>query len=301
MNLSLNSKIWISLILIYFLWGSTYLGIRILVTEIPPFFGAGFRNLSAGFIVIAGVFLILKEKLPTADIILKSFGMGILMMTIGNGGITVAAKWVPSGYISIFPAIVPIWLVFFDFLFKKRKPSLKVILGCLIGLMGVALLVNQTQLSITGYETYFSKGILFILIATLGWSLGVYLSVNSDMNTSVYMKAGLQMIGGGLVLLLISYFQGETGISSFMNASLKVKLTFAYLLMFGSVLAFLIFNWVSSQASTTLVSTYNYVNPIVAIFLGWFLMDETVNSNIIISCIFVLTAVFLISAEKAKN
>ncbi len=293
-----NKLIWPAIILLYIVWGSTYLGIRFVVEEIPPFFAAGLRNFLAGVIVLIFLIIFRKKLYVPFKTVWVSFLSGFLMLFVGNGFITMSAQWVPSGYIAIFPAIVPIWLVFFDFIYNKIKPSLFITLGCLLGLLGVFLFVNQSQLSIQGFENYFTKGVILILLATFGWSLGVFLNVNIETEGSIYIKSSIQMIAGGAMLLLVSFIKSENGFHTFLNASLKAQIAFNYLLIFGSIIAFLVFNWVSQKASATLVSTYSYVNPIVAIFLGWFFANEQVSGNIFVSCFVILAAIFLISKVK---
>jgi drug/metabolite transporter (DMT)-like permease len=293
-----NKFIWPAIILLYVVWGSTYLGIRFVVEEIPPFFASGLRNLLAGIIVFVGLFLINALKSLSTKSVLIAVISGFFMLFVGNGFITMAARWVPSGYIAIFPAIVPIWLVLFDLIFNKVKPTLYVTIGCIIGLLGVGFLVNQNQLSINGYEQYFFRGIVLVLLATIGWSIGVFMNVNIETEGSIYTKAGIQMISGGTMLMLMSFINVENGFTVFINASPKAIWAFSYLLIFGSVIGFLVFNWVSQKASPTLVSTYSYVNPIVAIFLGWLLAGETISGSIVLSCFLVLLAVFLISKSK---
>ena len=225
---------------------------------------------------------------------------GFLMLTIGNGLLTIAAAWVPSGYMSLFPALVPAWIVIIQY-FLGSRPNNITIIGLILGFIGMFFLVNQEQLSIKGHENDFGLGVIFLLLASIGWSCGVMYSINRPLPYSIAKVSSIQMISGGLLSLLLSVFIGEWTLFEPSTFTVKAIWGFIYLLVFGSIVGFLVFNYVSKKASPTLVSTYSYVNPLVAIFLGWAFAGEKFSVNMMVAALFIITAVVLITLGTSKQ
>lgn len=287
-------RIWLGLVFLYVAWGSTYLAIRFLVETVPPVFAAGLRNFVAGSILFA----VAKIQSPAVRLTrrdwLVSVLAGILMLTIGNGGVTIAAAWVPSGYASLFSALVPVWLVLLQ-LREGIRPTAAVLLGLLLGLVGVALLLGLDHLALTGAEAYFGWGVFSLLVATFGWSLGVMVAKKGALTHPTAYIAGMQMLGGGTTALLLSAALGEWNGFEVAQVSEKSLLSFFYLLTVGSLIAFTVFGWLSKVAPPTLVATYTYVNPLVAILLGWALAGESLNPQMLLATGLIVAAVVLIT------
>jgi drug/metabolite transporter (DMT)-like permease len=289
-----------SLIILYFAWGSTYLAIHFVVQSCPPIIASGFRNFFAGAAIWLWLFFTNKEKKVSYSDYPKMIIAGFLMLTIGNGLLTIAAAWVPSGYMSLFPALVPAWIVIIQF-FMGTKPNGITIAGLILGFIGMFFLVNQEQLSIKGHEDNFGLGVVFLLLASIGWSCGVMYSISNPLSYSTAKVSSIQMISGGLLSLVLSSFIGEWPLfdpSKFTVISISA---FFYLLVVGSIVGFLVFSYVSKKASPTLVSTYSYVNPLVAIFLGWAFAGEQFSVNMMIAALFIITAVVLITFGTSKK
>jgi drug/metabolite transporter (DMT)-like permease len=289
-----SAKVWASLFYLYIVWGTTYLSIQYLVGNIPPIFISGFRNFLAGIITFLIAIFTTKFVFPNNKTWLWSGLAGILMLTIGNGALTMALQYVPSGYASLFPAMVPVWLVLLQWMFDNKKPSFKVILGCLLGLVGVGLLVN---LNLDGYDN-FLKGAILLLIAAFSWSCGVMLSIKKSSADGVISVAAVQMLVAGAISLIISGLIGEFGMIQPEKFTTNFILAFLYLLIFAAVFGFLIFIWVSRKASPTLVATYNYVNPLVAITLGVLLNNEGFSVQFISAAVAIIIAVVLITMDR---
>jgi drug/metabolite transporter (DMT)-like permease len=300
----IDLKVILSLLTLYLAWGSTYLAIHFVVESCPPIIASGFRNLFAGSLILIWVIFAQKGGKITLNHFLKMAFAGFLMLTLGNGLLTIAAKWVPSGYMSLFPALVPAWIVIIQY-FLGEKPNSITLMGLLLGFVGMFFLVNQEQLSIKGYEQYFGIGVVFLLLASIGWSCGVMYSIKNPLPYSTAKVSAIQMVSGGLLSLFFSLFIGEWKNFALENITSKAIIAFMYLLIGGSIIGFLVFSWVSKKASPTLVSTYSYVNPLVAIFLGWAIVGEKLSVNMIISAVFIIVAVILItygtSKDKIKN
>jgi drug/metabolite transporter (DMT)-like permease len=296
----LDLKVIGALIILYFAWGATYLSIHFVVESSPPILASGFRNFLAGFIIFAWVYFTAeKEEIDLKDLI-KMVIPGFLMLCLGNGLLTIAGKWVPSGYMSLFPALVPAWIVIIQVFFGV-KPNLITIIGLILGFIGLLFLVNQEQLSIKGFEQYFGLGVVFMLLASIAWSAGVIYSVRNPLPYSTAKVSSIQMMSGGIISLILSLLLGEWGQFDSSKISNNALWGFGYLLFGGSILGFLVFTWVSKKASPTLVSTYSYVNPLVALFLGWLILGEKLSVNIIISAVFIVTAVILITFGTTKK
>jgi drug/metabolite transporter (DMT)-like permease len=295
-----NSKIWLALITLYIAWGSTYLAIHYLVLSSPPILASGMRNLVAGLLLLIFVFFQKKNTQLTSSQLLKLAIPGILMLSLGNGLLTIAAKWVPSGYMSLFPALVPAWIVLLQWFFGQ-KPTPITIAGLILGFVGLFLLINKSQLSIVGYEQYFNYGVLALLGATISWAAGVIYAVRNPVLVTVAYSSAIQMVIGGLFSLIISLILGEYHSFSVANIQPQGIWAFLWLLSVGSILGFMVFNWLSGQASPTLVSTYAYVNPIVALYLGWLVLDEPLNRNILLSTILIVSAVVLVTIGNSSK
>jgi drug/metabolite transporter (DMT)-like permease len=289
-----------ALIILYFVWGATYLSIHYVVESCPPILASGFRNFLAGLIIFIWLLFTTKfEKIPFKDL-LKMAIAGFLMLCLGNGLLTIAGKWVPSGYMSLFPALVPAWIVIIQIILGI-KPNFITIIGLILGFIGLFFLVNQEQLSIKGFEQYFGKGVILLLLASIAWSAGVMYSVKNPLPYSTAKVSSIQMMSGGFISLIFSLILGEWSLFNASKITSNAIRGFSYLLFGGSILGFLVFTWVSKKASPTLVSTYSYVNPLVALFLGWIILGEKMTTNIIISAIFIVTAVILITFGTAKK
>lgn len=292
-----SGRIWAGLIFLYLAWGSTYLAIRFVVEAVPPVLASGMRNLLAGMIL----FTIAKISAPSIRPTARAWGVsavaGTLMLTIGNGGVTIALHWVPSGYASLFSALVPAWLVLIQ-LVDGIRPSRGVLLGLVLGLIGVALLVNQDQLALTGQERYFGWGIFSLLVATVGWSAGVITAQKGALAYPTALIAGMQMLCGGGLSILLSGVLGEWGSFDSSLLTFKPVASFTYLLVVGSLIAFTVFGWLSKVAPPTLVATYTYVNPLVAILLGNLFANEKLDPKMLLAAGVIVAAVVLITTGK---
>ena len=295
-------KIWAGLITLYLIWGSTYLGIRFVVESVPPFMVSGFRNFFAGSILFIFAILSKKYKKPSRQMLITTAVSGFFMLTIGNGLTTSAAKWIPSSYSALFSASGPVMLIALLWVWNNEKPKNKVIIGALLGVVGVSILMSLKSLAIKGTEQYYLVGIFFLFLAVLGWNIGVVMVKNSNINNyHASQIAGMQMLVGGSLSLIFSGLIGEFDSFQVENITTKAIGAFAYLLTFGSVVGFLVFSWLSKVAPPTLVATYTYVNPLVAMILGAAFANENLHPLMLLAGGIIISAVVLItSANKTK-
>lgn len=295
-------KIWAGLITLYLIWGSTYLGIRFVVESVPPFMASGTRNFLAGTILLLFAVFTKKYQKPSRKMLIATALSGFFMLTVGNGLTTSAARWIPSSYSSLFAALSPIILVLMLWNLTKEKPKKKVIFGSILGLIGVCVLMSLKTLAIKGTEQYYLLGVLFLFFAILGWDIGVVLIKKAEINHyNASQIAGTQMFVGGSISLIFSYLYGEFDNFGIENITTKAIYSFMYLLTFGSVIGFLVFGWLSKIAPPTLVATYTYVNPLVAMILGALLANEQLHPLMLLAGGIIISAVILITSANRKE
>jgi drug/metabolite transporter (DMT)-like permease len=290
-------KVWTALLAIYFVWGSTYLAIRFAVGTIPPFLMAGTRFLIAGLILyvwrrLAG------DPNPTPRQWRSALIVGLLLLLGGNGLVSWAEQHVASGIAALMIASVPLWMVLIDTLRPKGiKPDWKIVLGLLVGFGGLALLVTSSK-SDGASEGLNPLGIGALLLASLLWSIGSVYSSGADMPESSLLSTGIEMFGGSAGLFLVGTFTGEWRALHLAEITSPSLLGLAYLVTFGSLVGFVAYAWLLRNAPLSLVSTYAYVNPVVAIFVGAWLGNELINGRIIIAALVIIGSVVVINMSK---
>jgi drug/metabolite transporter (DMT)-like permease len=277
---------------VYVLWGSTYLAIRFGVETIPPFLMAGTRHLAAGLFLFAWT-RIRGEARPDKRNWLTAFFVGGLMLLGGNGLVTWAEKRVASGLAALIVASVPLWMALIDGIQKRMRPRLPVVVGLLAGLGGLLMLVAPGRFAGNGRVDLLGAGAL--LVAALCWATGsLYSRHHASLPQSVLTSTAMQMIGGGTLLWLVGLAVGEGARLDFSAVSARSLLSLAYLIVFGSLVGFSAYVWLLRATTPARVSTYAYVNPVVAVFLGWALAGEAVTLRIVLATIAIVGSVALI-------
>src|ERR1043165_9090468 len=293
----MKTKIWIALVALYIVWGSTYLAIRFSVETIPPFLHAAMRFLVSGAILYiwrraAG------DPAPTLSNWKSTAIVGAALLLGGNGLVGWAEQHVPSGIAALMLPASPFWLTLFESLRSGgAKPSWQAVLGLFVGFLGVFILVGPAEL--TGGGTNFNTfGILLLLCAALFWSMGSIYAKGADMPKSTLLGTGMEMLAGAVALFLVSVFKGELNGFSFGMVSVRSWLGLAYLITFGSLIGFVSYGWLLQNAPVSLLSTYAYVNPVVAVFLGNLLANEPLNGRILVSAAVIIGSVLLINTAR---
>lgn len=281
---------------IYLIWGSTYLAIRYAVEGIPPLYTAGFRHLFAGSILLA--WCLAKRLRPTWAQIRASIIIGVFFFLIGHGALHWAEQKVPSGLASLLIASEPIWVFLLSAAAAKEwhwNPSL--LTGSLLGLGGVGLLVGRSAL--TSVPGMFVSS-LAVVISALSWSIGVVYSRRSHLSGNPLLLSALSLLAGSAQLLLVGTIAGEYRGFFLTSVSPRSWLSLGYLIAFGSVVAFTAYNWLMEHYSPTLVATHTFINPIVAVLLGWLLAGEAVTFNVLLSAAMVVSAVILVDRGMSR-
>lgn len=285
---------------LYLVWGSTYLAIRFAVETIPPFLMAALRFLLAGLILLVWRRLA-GDPMPNLRQWRAAGVVGLFLLLGGNGGVVWAEQRVPSGITALLIGCTPLWMVLLDALRRRRLPTPAVMAGVLAGLAGIALLVGPAEL--TGlHGSVDPLGALVITLAALSWAAGSLISqqsaLNGEMPASPLMSTAVQMLTGGAALLLLGTFSGQW--AAFDPVAFTPRSVWAalYLLVAGSLIAFSAYVWVLKNAPITLVSTYAYVNPLVAVFLGSLLAAEPLTPRVMLASLVIVVAVALITLKK---
>jgi drug/metabolite transporter (DMT)-like permease len=278
--------------LVYVVWGSTYLAIRVGIESFPPLLLAGSRHLLTGLIL----YPILRWKTgvrPTAAHWRMSFITGCLLLFIGNGGVCLAERSVPSGVTALLVATVSLWMVLVDWLRPGgTRPGPRVVAGLLLGFGGLALLVGPKNLGGSGRVDPFGVGIL--VIASLAWASGSVYSKHAGGPGSPLLGVAMQSLAGGVCLWIAGLLSGEVGSLHLRAISMRSWLAMAYLILFGSMVAFTAYIYILKKSTATRVATYAFANPVVALFLGWLLIGESITLRTVIAAAVILTAVLLV-------
>ena len=280
--------VWTALWIVYIVWGSTYLAIRVVVETLPPFLSGGVRFLIAGSILYA--FLAIKRGVSTMRVTrreLVSCGLiGTALLLGGNGLVLVAEQQIASGLAALLIATVPLWVILLRKL-TGDSVSRGTLFGVAVGFVGIALLVLPGE-SATGADT---TGVILVLIAALSWAGGSFISGKLTLPKDPFTSTAVQMMCGGLSLTIAGLVTGEMvslDIAEFSSASLWAQL---YLITIGSWLAFTAYVWLLQNAPISKVATYAYVNPVIALFLGWIILSETITPLMLVGATVIVASV----------
>jgi drug/metabolite transporter (DMT)-like permease len=293
----MKSRVWIALLALYLVWGTTYLAIRFAVQTIPPFLMAGTRFLISGLILyvwrrLAG------DPLPTTRQWRSAIIVGVLLLLGGNGVVSWAEQHVASGIAALMIASIPLWIAVMDALRPGGiRPDARIIVGLLLGFAGMALLITSggDQSQGTGRDL---AGLLALLGAALIWSIGSIYARDADMPQSALLGTGIEMLGGAAGLFLVGTLAGEWALVQPLKIATSSLIGLAYLVVFGSLIGFVSYTWLLRHAPLSLVSTYAYVNPVVAIFVGAWLGREVINGRIILSALIIIGSVVVINLSR---
>ncbi|EWT07804.1 membrane protein [Intrasporangium chromatireducens Q5-1] len=287
-------QVWFALGLVYLIWGSTYLGIRLVVDEAPPLVSMGLRFVLAA--AIMGLFLAVRGgvrqfRLTRGEALGVAF-LGLLLLAVGNGMTALGQlQGVPSGVTALLIAIVPVWVAVYRTIAGDRPSALST-LGIVMGLVGLAILVLRNR----GGGVLPLLGVVVILISSVSWSFGSWIQPRIWLPRNVFVSSAYQMLTAGTVLGLAGVLSGED-----LHANLGPQAwgALAYLVVVGSVIGFTAYAWLLDHAPISLVATHTYVNPVVAVFLGWLVRSEPVTSPVLIGGgVVVASVILIVSGER---
>jgi drug/metabolite transporter (DMT)-like permease len=285
---------------IYFIWGSTYLAVAFGLKGFPPFILVGLRYLAAGLILL-GYCTIKGEKIPPANLIWKQALSGILMLVGGTGIIAWAEQYITSGQAAILVATEPLWFLVFD---RKRWStyfSNKYILsGLIIGFAGIFIFLKAGHLQVN-HSLIGLIATLAVLLSAICWVLGSLIINNSKGSSSVMMNSSIQLLSAAVISGLVAVFTGEFINFSFAEVSVRAWSGLLFLIVFGSLAAYLSFVWLITKRPLAIISTYTYVNPVVAVFLGWIFANEHLLSTQLVGLAVILIGIVLVNLPEYQK
>jgi len=285
--------------IIYLVWGTTFLAIRVGVSEIPPFLMAAVRFLIAGG-VLYGWMIAKGEPSPTARQWLAASCISIFIFVFDYGLLFWAERRVPSGVAAVMLAMIPVFMAISEIIFlQTQRLTVRLTVALLTGIAGVAVLMSRS-LNLSGAPID-KLGAIALIVASMSWSFGSVLTRKLTLPTSKVMSSGAQMLAGGVFLALSAAALGEFRGFHPSAVSRGAWLALAYLIVAGSIIGFTAYVWLIHHESPTKVATYAYVNPVVAVLVGYFLGGETLGLRTILGALFVLTSVVVITSTRAER
>ena len=279
---------------IYVIWGSTYLLNKIAVTELPPFMLASMRFITAGVLIFIIAKIVGFKLQITLKQLFNTAIAGFLFLSFGNGVIVWALKYVDSGFAALEVSAQPLVVLLMLRIFEGKKIKLMSVVGTILGIIGIYLLVSQKDI-VTQEGTLL--GIVMIFTCMISWSYGSLFVAKADLPSNFFVNTGYQMITGGIMLLIASLLFGEVWVFP-TEWSKPVQLSMVLLIIFGAIVAFTAFNYLLKTVSPEKVATSTYVNPIIALVLGWYFLNEQITTQSIIAAIILLTGVYFINTKK---
>jgi drug/metabolite transporter (DMT)-like permease len=297
-----RSRIIAAFAAIYLIWGSTYLGIRFAIETIPPFLMGGVRFMIAGAVLY--IWTRARGQPRPSPAHWKSAAIiGGFLILGGNGAVVWAEQFVPSGIAALLVAILPFWIVVIDWLGPARtRPSAGVALGLVVGIAGIVVLIGPSAFAPSGASTSgLLQGSLVLILGSLSWALGTIYSRHANLPRSALVATGMEMFCGGALLFLLSVAAGEPMRFDPADVSARSIAGFIYLVSIGSLVGFTAYIWLIQHQPAARVSTYAYVNPVVAVFLGWALAGEPLTLRTVVAAAIIIGAVVLITTARSPS
>jgi drug/metabolite transporter (DMT)-like permease len=280
---------------IYFVWGSTYLAIRYAVETIPPLFVASFRHLIAGSLLFGWCWW--RGLRPTRQQWFASIVLGVLFFLIGHGTLHWGQQALPSGVAAILIATEPIFVAIILTATRRTRITATLLLGLLLGLAGVALIIGS-DLQTDRLQMLSS---LAVLIGTVSWSIGMVYSRNAALHPDDSMAAAMSLLAGAVMLFLVGSATGEAAELDLSLVSMKSLLSLAYLAIAGSLVAYSAYFWLLNRYPPTLIATHTYVNPVVALLLGWSIAGEVLTTRFLFGGVVVIAAIALVGRATSRE
>jgi len=292
-----QTKAYLALITVCVVWGTTYLAMLIGVSGFPAFLFSGLRHFTAGLIIWLSLPLLKRKVSLNGKDVLRQVIPGILMLSLGNGTIGWAEKYIPSGLAALIVSIMPVYVVLINLVTGKEGLNGKIITGLLLGCAGILLIFRDNLADLT--DTRYLMGILATFAASLCWAIGTVYMKHNTSSTDSYVNTAIQLSSGGLALLIASPFLDD--LSELRHIETKSLLALAYLIVFGSLLSYLCYIYAIKNLPVGLVSIYAYINPFIAVTLGVLLNDEKITWITAVAFVATLSGVYFINKSYKKD
>lgn len=296
-----RTTLWLALISVYILWGSTYLFVHFMTEQMPPLYMAAIRFLAAGTLLYSYARLTGAPR-PTLVNWRATGVLGVLLLSIANGAITVAVQYIPTGLAALLVATLPVYVLMFNWIgFARTRPTNQALAGLSLGLVGVFFLLRPDRLETAGSTQATFIGLGLTMLANVSWAFGTLLTPRLKIPATPILASGMQMLTGGFVLLIVALLTEPVHLLSIAQAPVKAFYSLAYLVVFGSIIGFSSFSWLARNAPPTLASTYAYVNPIVALLLGAAFAGEVVTGQSLLGAAVIVSGVVLITLGRERK
>jgi drug/metabolite transporter (DMT)-like permease len=292
--------VWTAILILYVVWGSTYLGIRIAVASIPPFVLASVRFALAGVVILVIVGIVRRGSLqrPTLRQWRDSAIVGALFMGGGMGMVAWGEQTVPSGITGVLIAMMPVWVAVFGRIFFRERLPWIATTGIAIGMAGVVLLIGQ---GVAIDRSLDPAGVAALVFSPIAWSAGSLFSTHgAQLPDDPFVTTGMEFVTGASVLGVMSVASGELSTFQLANVTSESAIAFVYLTVVGSLIAFTAFAWVLRHAPLPLIATYAFVNPVIAVFLGWLILHEAITPVQLVAGAVIVVGVALIIVSRNR-
>jgi len=282
---------YLALTAICIIWGTTYLALRVGVTQFPPFLFSVLRFLTAGPILIGLMLTIGKAKFPDKEVLIHQAISGFFMITLGISIVGWAEVYISSGMAAIICSIMPVWVILINLIVNKdEKPTFLILVGLAIGFCGIVMIFSEHLADFA--NSNYQLGILMTFLGNLGWAFGSVWIKKRNNHSNPFLNAGLQMLFGGLLIIPISLVFDDYSKIQWSN---DVIYSLTYLSLIGSVAGYACYSYAIKHLPMTLVSLYAYINPIVAIILGWLILSEKLTFKIILSMLLTIGGIYIVN------
>lgn len=292
----------VALLTVYIVWGSTYLGIAVMIETMPPLLAAGVRYLLAGLILLVAVVVHARLRGGRLEPMTRpqwraAFVIGAFLLLGGNGGVVLGELFIPSGVAAVLIATTPIWMSLFDAVVRRRRPSRLVVAGLLAGLLGVAVMLVPVE----GIGQLDPIGVALVLAAAILWAVGSVHAQSAPRPGNALLGSAMTMVGGGIALLVAGVVVGEAARIDLAAISMRSLAAFWYLVFAGSLAGFTAYSWLLSNASVSVVGTYAYVNPVVAVILGAIILSEPITPRTMLAAAVIIGAVVAMVSGRPRE
>ncbi len=296
----IRPAVWLGLLTVYLVWGSTYIGIRVAIETIPPFTMAAIRFLIAGLLLL--VWCVIRDRgsfrVPSRREWRDTFVVGALLLGGGMGMVAWGEQTVPAGIAAILVAMLPAWIAVLGRVFFRELLPRAAGVGIVVGMAGVAILVGPSGIAGDAVDP---AGALALILSPIMWGIGsLFASHGASLPANPLVGTGTQMLSGGAVLIAMAFVAGEAGRVDLSGVSGESVMALAYLVLIGSLVGFSTYGWLLRVAPLPLIATYAYVNPVVAVVLGWLILGEAITPRTLVAGSIIVFAVALIITARAR-
>ena len=282
---------YLALIAVCIIWGTTYLALRIAVLHFPPFLFTAIRQTTAGFLLLTFMLTVGKAYLPSREHLWRQAVAGFFMISMGNGLVAWAEMHIPSGIAAIICSLMPVLVILMNLMInREEKPTVPIVVGVLMGLIGIVLIFSEHLADLS--KTEYIIGIVFTFGAVLAWAGGSIWIKKKNVESNPFVNAGLQMFFGGLLLFPFSFAFDDL---AHITWTTEVAYSLLYLIIFGSLIAYASYAYALRKLPMTVVSLYAYVNPLVAVILGWLVLQEKLNLKIWIAISITIAGIYIVN------